>query len=57
MFATPAFPPAPNVSQTVSFPFKLPNAACPGTYTITATRLVNGVAVDVSTASLTITAQ
>ena len=57
MFTTPPFPLPPKTSQTVSFPFKLPsNGVCPGAYSITATTLVNGVAMDTSTASLTITA-
>jgi len=57
MFTTPPFPLPPKTAQTVSFPFKVPSkGVCPGTYSITATTLVNGVAVDTSTASLTITA-
>ena len=57
MFTTPPFPLPPKTAQTVSFPFKVPSkSVCPGTYSITATTLINGVAVDTSTASLTITA-
>jgi Bacterial Ig-like domain (group 3)/Beta-propeller repeat len=56
VFTTPPFTLAPKTSQTVSFPFKVPSGVCPGTYSITATTLVNGVAVNTSTASLTITA-
>jgi uncharacterized membrane protein len=57
MFTTPPFPLPPKTSQTISFPFKVPSSGvCPGTYSITATTLINGVAVDTSTASLTITA-
>jgi YVTN family beta-propeller protein len=57
MFTTPPFPLPPKTAQTVSFPFKVPSkGVCPGTYSITATTLVNGVVVDASTASLTITA-
>src|SRR5579871_2068275 len=57
MFTTPPFPLAPKTSQTFSFPFKIPSrGVCPGTYSIAASTLVNGVAVDTSTASLTITA-
>jgi hypothetical protein len=56
MFTTPPFPLPPKTAQTVSFPFKVPSkGVCPGTYSITATTLVNGVAVDISSASLTIT--
>jgi len=55
VFTTPPFPLAPNTSQTISFPFKVPNSVCPGAYSITSETLVNGVAVDSSTASLTIT--
>jgi YVTN family beta-propeller protein len=57
MFTTPPFPLAPKTSRTVSFPFKVPSrGVCPGTYSITAATLVNGVAEDTSTASLAITA-
>jgi hypothetical protein len=56
MFATPPFALAPNTLKTLSFPFKVPSGVCPGTYSITATTLVNGVAVNTSTATLTITA-
>jgi hypothetical protein len=57
MFTTPPFPLPPKTSQNVSFPFKVPSkGVCPGTYSISATTLINGVAVDTSTASLTITA-
>jgi probable HAF family extracellular repeat protein len=57
MFTTPPFPLPPKTSQAVSFPFKVPSSGvCPGTYSITAATLVNGVAVDTSTAPLTITA-
>jgi YVTN family beta-propeller protein len=57
MFTTPPFPLPPKTAHTVSFPFRVPSGGvCPGTYSITAATLVNGVAVDTSTASLTITA-
>jgi probable HAF family extracellular repeat protein len=56
MFKTPPFPLAPKISQTFSFPFQIPSRICPGIYTITAATLVNGVAVNTSTASLTVTA-
>ncbi len=56
LFTTPPFPLAPKTSQTVSFPFTVPSGVCPGTYTITAVTLVNGVALNTSIASLTITA-
>jgi len=59
MFTTPPFPLAPKTSQTVSFPFKVPSGACPGSYSITATTHANsatGPVLNTSTASLTITA-
>jgi hypothetical protein len=57
MFTTPPFPLPPKTAQTVSFPFRVPSkGVCAGTYSITATTLVNGVAVDTSAASLKITA-
>jgi hypothetical protein len=56
MFTTPPFTLPPKTSQTVSFPFPISRKACTGTYSITATTLVNGTLVDTSTAPLTITA-
>ena len=56
MFTTPPFALPPNTQKTVSFPFRVPNNTCPGSYTITATTLVNGHAVDTSSTALTVTA-
>jgi hypothetical protein len=56
IFTTPPFSLAPNTSQMVSFPFRVPSTVCAGIYSISATTLVNGTAVNTSTASVTITA-
>jgi len=55
MFTTPPFALAPNTLRTVSFPFRIPTGICPGTYSVTATTLVNGTPVDTSSAALTVT--
>jgi len=57
MFATPPFPLQPNTLQTLSFPFRVPKRTCTGTYSITATTIVNGQAVDTSSNSVTVTSQ
>jgi hypothetical protein len=57
MFTTPPFALPPNTQKTVSFPFRVLTNTCPGSYTITATTLVNGQAVDTSSAALRVTAQ
>ncbi len=54
IFTTLPFPLPAKTSKSVSFPFPVSKAACTGTYTITVTTLVNGTAVNTSTASLTI---
>jgi hypothetical protein len=56
MFTTPPFLLPAGTNKTVSFPFTVRKNTCPGTYTIAATTFVNGIAVDTSTAALTITA-
>ena len=56
MFTTPPFTLPAKTSKTVSFTFPISSKACTGNYSITAITLVNGTAVDTSTASLTITA-
>jgi hypothetical protein len=56
MFKTPPFALPPKTLQTVSFPYRIPKASCPGGFTISATTFVNGKAVDTSSASLTVTA-
>ena len=55
MFKTPPFPLPPKTSQSVSFPFRIPERSCAGNFTITATTLVNGTVVDTSTTALTVT--
>ncbi|MGB9205395.1 MAG: Ig-like domain-containing protein [Terriglobales bacterium] len=55
IFTTPPFTLPPKTSKSISFPFPILKRTCTGTYTITATTLVNGTAVNTSTASLKIT--
>jgi hypothetical protein len=57
IFTTPPFTLPRKTSKSISFPFPILKRTCTGTYTITATTLVNGTAVNTSTASLTITSQ
>src|SRR5947207_9800855 len=54
MFTTAPFTLQPGTVRSVSFPFRVPSGACPGTYSITATTLVNGTPVDTTSASLTV---
>jgi len=56
MYTTPSFALAANTQKTVSFPFRVPNSTCPGSYTVTATTSVGGIAVDSSSATLVVTA-
>jgi MBG domain (YGX type) len=56
MFKTPPFPLPPKVSQSLSFPFPIPERSCAGNFTITATTLVNGKVVDTSSSQFTVTA-
>jgi len=55
MFKTPPLTIPQNLSQTFSFPFRIPKSACAGAYTIIAKTLLNGTVIDSSTASLTVT--
>ena len=55
MFTTPPFTLTPGTVRTWRFPFRVPSSACPGTYSITATTLLNGIAVDTTSTSLTVT--
>ena len=57
MFTSPPLTLGANTSQAVSFPFKVPTSAYTGSYSVIATTLVNGAAVNTSTATLTITSQ
>jgi hypothetical protein len=56
VFTTPPFALPANTKKTLSFPFTVPRNTCLGSYTITATTLVGGKAVDSSSATLTVTA-
>jgi hypothetical protein len=56
IFTTPPFALPPKTLQTVSFPFRVPSNACPGSYTISTTTLIGGKAVDTSSATLAVTA-
>lgn len=56
MYTTPSFTLAANTQKTVSFPFRVPNNTCPGSYTVTAKTSVGGIAVDSSSAALVVTA-
>ena len=54
MFTTPPFTIPPNTSKAISFPFIVPKTMCTGTYSVTSTTLMNGTAVDATTATLTV---
>jgi hypothetical protein len=54
MFTTPLFSLPGGTSKTVSFASIIPKNACAGTYTTTATTLVGGVAIDSTSATLTV---
>ena len=54
MFKTPSFTLNPGVSQSISFPVKVPKAACAGSFTATANTLSNGAVIDTSFATLTV---
>jgi hypothetical protein len=54
MFTSPPIPLPANTLRTFSFPARIPTPTCVGTYTLLATTRVNGVAVDTSTATLTV---
>ena len=56
MYTTPPFTLPANTKKMMSFPFTVPKNACPGSYTITATTSVSGIAVDTSSATLTVRA-
>jgi hypothetical protein len=55
MFTSPPFTLQPNTSQSFSFSAQIPSGICAGPYTVVATTLVNGQAVDTSSATLTVT--
>lgn len=54
IFKTPPFPIVPKTDQNLSFPFVVPKLSCSGTFTIKATTLVGGKAVDSSIAALVV---
>jgi hypothetical protein len=54
MFTTPPLTIPKVTSKTISFPFIVPKAMCVGTYSVTSTTLINGTAVDATTATLTV---
>jgi hypothetical protein len=54
MFTTPPFTIPPKTSKAISFPFIVPKTMCTGTYSVTSTTLINGTAVDTTTATLTV---
>jgi hypothetical protein len=55
MFKASPFTLLPGISQTVSFTFQVPKVMCIGAYSVTVTTSVNGVVVDTSSATLTVT--
>jgi hypothetical protein len=56
MYTPPPFALPASTKKTMSFPFTVPKNACPGSYTIIATTSVSGIAVDTSSATLTVRA-
>jgi 6-phosphogluconolactonase len=54
MFTSPPFTIPAGTKKTISFPFVIPKTACPGKFTLTATTLAGGTAVDSSSATLTV---
>ncbi len=54
MFTTPTFTIPPKTSKAISFPFIVPKTMSVGTYSVTSTTLINGKAVDTTTATLTV---
>jgi hypothetical protein len=54
MFTTPTFTIKAGASNSITFPFIIPNSVCAGTYTISTTTIQSGTPVDTSTTSLTV---
>ena len=54
MFTTPPFTIPPKTSKAISFPFIVLKTMGVGTYSVTSTTLINGTAVDTTTATLTV---
>jgi len=54
MFTTPPFTIPKGTSKAVSFPFRLPKNICAGTYSVTSTTRIGGIAVDTTTATLSV---
>ncbi len=54
MFTTPPFTIPKGTSKAISFPFIVPKTACAGTNSVISTTLINGIAVDVTEATLNV---
>ena len=52
---TPPFALPPNTSQSFSFPVRIPKWACPGSFTVSASTVINKTIVDTTSAVLTVT--
>ena len=52
---TPPFALPPNTSQNFSFPVLIPRGACPGSFTVSASTVINKTVVDTTSAVLTVT--
>ena len=57
VFTTPTFQLKPKTSITFTFPLWIPNRVCTGNYTVSATTLISGKAVDTTSTSLTVTSK
>ena len=54
MFTTPPFTIPKGTSKAVSFPFRVPKNICAGTYSVTSTTRIGGIAIDTTTATLNV---
>jgi hypothetical protein len=54
MFTTPTFTIKAGTSNSITFPFIIPNSVCAGSYTISTATIQNKVTVDTSTTTLTV---
>ena len=52
---TPPFALPPGTSQSFSFPVKIPKWACPGSFTVSESTVINKIVVDTTSAVLTVT--
>jgi hypothetical protein len=55
IFQTPPFALPPNTSQNFSLPVRVPKWACPGSFTVSASTVINKTVVDTTSAVLTVT--